>query len=72
MTVVPASALPPRGLAANGPQDEVIRLTISPNSKNEPLPDINDERLLIPPLDLVMRTKWTGCLVDWNGSEPIL
>ena len=36
------------------------------------LPDVNDEHELIPPLDLVLRTKWAGCLVDWNGSEPIL
>ena len=53
-------------------QDEVIKLTVSPNTKNVALPDPNDEKELIPPLDLVIRTKWHGCLVDWNGSEPIL
>jgi hypothetical protein len=26
----------------------------------------------IPPLDLVIRTKWKGMLVDWNGVEPFL
>ena len=53
-------------------QDEVIRLTVTPNTEGVALPDVNDEKELIPPLDLVVRTKWPGCLVDWNGSEAIL
>jgi len=53
-------------------QDEVIRLTAEPNLEKKDIPDVNDEKLLIPPLDLVLRTKWQGCLVDWNGSEPLL
>jgi len=55
-----------------GKQDEVIRMTARPNSDRQAIPDIDDERALIPPLDLVVRTKWAGRLVDWNGSEPIL
>ena len=66
-----ASAINWRQLSESD-QDEVIKLTVSPNTKNEALPDPNDEKELIPPLDLVIRTKWHGCLVDWNGSEPIL
>ena len=27
---------------------------------------------LIPPIDAVLRTKWKGCSVDWNGVNPIL
>ena len=53
-------------------QREAIRLTVRPNAEGVALPDPNDERELIPPLDLVLRTKWPGCVVDWNGSEPIL
>jgi len=53
-------------------QREPIRLTVRPNADGVALPDLDDEHELIPPLDLVLRTKWAGCLVDWNGSEPIL
>jgi len=27
---------------------------------------------LIPPLEKCIRTKWSGVVVDWNGTEPIL
>jgi hypothetical protein len=27
---------------------------------------------LVPPIDDVIRTRWKGALVDWNGSEPLL
>lgn len=26
----------------------------------------------VPPLDLVVRTRWPGAAVDWNGTDPIL
>jgi len=52
-------------------QDEVIRLTLLPEP-TEALPDPNDTRALIPPLDLALRTKWAGCEIDWNDTEPIL
>ena len=55
-----------------GDQREPIRLTVRENVDGVALPDPNDDAALIPPLDLVLRTKWAGCLVDWNGSEPIL
>jgi hypothetical protein len=66
-------------------QDEVIRLTIRPptaaartasddtaaqqqKAAQPPEEDVD----LIPPLELVIRTKWAGASVDWNGAEPIL
>lgn len=52
-------------------QKEPIRLTVK-MQHNEELPDVNDERALIPPLDLVIRTKWKGAFIDWNGTEEIL
>jgi hypothetical protein len=52
-------------------QREEIKLSVV-SEHNEELPDVNDERALIPPLDLVIRTKWKGCFVDWNGTEEIL
>ncbi|TPX38255.1 hypothetical protein SmJEL517_g00032 [Synchytrium microbalum] len=27
---------------------------------------------LTPPLELVIRTKWSNCVVEWNGSEALL
>jgi hypothetical protein len=52
-------------------QREEIRLTVR-QDHSEDLPDPSDERALIPPLDLVVRTKWPQACVDWNGTEPIL
>jgi len=52
-------------------QKEVIKLTVQ-CEHDEELPDVNDDLALIPPLDLVIRTKWKGCFVDWNGTEEIL
>lgn len=59
-----------------GGQDERIRLLIdtkrySPKGENCP-PNINDPTALIPPLDLVIRTKWPNASVEWQGCEPIL
>ncbi|KAI9326595.1 hypothetical protein DFJ73DRAFT_783310 [Zopfochytrium polystomum] len=31
-----------------------------------------DDGALIPSLELVVRTKWRGARVDWNGTEPLL
>ena len=53
-------------------QDEVVRLTVTPNINGIELPDIHDKQALIPPLDLVVRTKWPGHLVGWNGTDAIL
>ena len=54
-----------------GRQDETIRLTVDTQPRTPP-PAIDDQSALIPPIDLVIRTKWSGAAVDWNGSEPIL
>jgi len=48
-------------------QDEVYRLTVDPTIAP---PDLRPEDQ--PPLDLVIRTRWKGCAVDWNGSEALL
>jgi hypothetical protein len=52
-------------------QDEEIKLTLVAEHDEE-LPANDDDSALIPPLDLVCRTKWAGRFVDWNGYEPIL
>ena len=26
----------------------------------------------VPPLELVLRTRWPGAEVDWGGADPIL
>jgi hypothetical protein len=26
----------------------------------------------VPPLELVLRTRWPAAQVDWNGADPIL
>jgi len=57
-----------------GGQDEPIRLTVDRfgfSAKHKP-PDPNDPRALIPPLDLVIRTKWPFAAVDWHHTDPIL
>ena len=54
------------------PQHEPIRLTVRPNVEGVVLPDVTDDSALVPPLDAVVRTRWPGCVVDWNGGEPIL
>ncbi|EEY53556.1 uncharacterized protein PITG_07236 [Phytophthora infestans T30-4] len=52
-------------------QDEEIRLTVDTFAlaENSAIASHND---LIPPLDLVIRTKWPRAAVDWNGVEPLL
>lgn len=54
-------------------QDEVIRLSVERDHyASRKVPDVNDQTLLIPPLDLVVRSKWRRARVDWNGAEAIL
>ncbi|CAM9736068.1 unnamed protein product, partial [Hapterophycus canaliculatus] len=60
-----------------GRQDEVIRLTVDQRRDARgltPPPTVDDEAdgVLVPPLDLVIRTRWPGATVDWNGTDPIL
>ena len=43
-------------------QDAPIRLTVHPGQEGRGG----------GPLELTIRTKWSGANVDWNGSEPIL
>uniref|UniRef100_A0A5F9CMK1 Ubiquitin carboxyl-terminal hydrolase MINDY n=1 Tax=Oryctolagus cuniculus TaxID=9986 RepID=A0A5F9CMK1_RABIT len=49
-------------------QQEQIRLTVD-TTQTVPEDTHND---LVPPLELCIRTKWKGALVNWNGSDPIL
>ncbi|OQR89912.1 hypothetical protein THRCLA_09511 [Thraustotheca clavata] len=53
-------------------QDELIRLTIDPNGLEEPMKPNHNDKTLVPPLDLVIRTKWSLATIDWNGTEPLL
>ena len=55
-------------------QDERIRLTIDAahyDDRRTP-PDPDAPGALVPPLDLVVRTRWPRARVDWNDAEPIL
>uniref|UniRef100_A0A8C8ZUW0 Ubiquitin carboxyl-terminal hydrolase MINDY n=1 Tax=Prolemur simus TaxID=1328070 RepID=A0A8C8ZUW0_PROSS len=49
-------------------QQEQIRLTVD---TTQTIPEDSDNDL-VPPLELCIRTKWKGALVNWNGSDPIL
>jgi len=49
-------------------QDEEIRLTVRCNAN---VPEDNEDDL-VPPLNRVIRTKWPGAEIDWNGVEPLL
>ncbi|KAG5190338.1 FAM188B-like protein, partial [Tribonema minus] len=56
-----------------GQQDETIRLSIDTRPRVPPPgPDAAAAGALVPPLDLVVRTRWPGAAVDWNGTDPIL
>ncbi|XP_033762139.1 probable ubiquitin carboxyl-terminal hydrolase MINDY-4 [Pecten maximus] len=48
-------------------QQELIKLTIDTTMKYE-----KGEEDLVPPMEHCIRTKWKGCVVDWNGTEPLL
>ena len=52
-----------------GQQDEEIRLSITPDGLKKVL---NEDKDLIPPIDLCIRTKWKNASVSWNGTDPIL
>ena len=47
-------------------QDEEIKLTVTPQQEG---PSLGDEEV---PLNNVVRTRWLGVEVDWNGVEPWL
>lgn len=51
-------------------QQEPIVLTINRRPAKPPPAGPDDDRL-IPPMDLVIRTRWPGASVEWSG-EPIL
>ncbi|KAJ3045390.1 hypothetical protein HDV00_010260 [Rhizophlyctis rosea] len=55
-------------------QTEEIRLSIT--LPNRPVGSAKgraeEGEGLVPPLEHVIRTKWPGAVVDWNGSEPLL
>lgn len=52
-------------------QDEEIRLTVNTLALIDHNAAVSHNDL-IPPLDLVIRTKWAQAAVDWNGIEPLL
>ncbi|RLN45049.1 hypothetical protein BBJ28_00019417 [Nothophytophthora sp. Chile5] len=52
-------------------QDEEIRLSLSTFALEQETATANHEDL-VPPLNLVIRTKWPRATVDWNGVEPLL
>ncbi|DAZ98098.1 TPA: hypothetical protein N0F65_005260 [Lagenidium giganteum] len=51
-------------------QDEVIRLSVDAFALEEKVKPKHDD--LIPPLNLVIQTKWPLAAIDWNGVEPWL
>eukprot|EP01138_Halocafeteria_seosinensis_P005154 gb/GECG01005269.1/.p1 GENE.gb/GECG01005269.1/~~gb/GECG01005269.1/.p1 ORF type:complete len:1018 (+),score=140.62 gb/GECG01005269.1/:1-3054(+) len=55
-------------------QDEPIKFTLSPSeelARAEKTTAVGAD-LDVPPLNLVLRTRWPACSVDWNGVEPWL
>ncbi|CAM9626446.1 unnamed protein product [Chrysoparadoxa australica] len=52
-------------------QKEVIRLSVNRFPADCAVKSSSEDDLT-PPLDMVIRTKWEGASVDWNGIEPIL
>lgn len=56
---------------------KVVRLTVDQwhgrgGGAVPPTADDEANGALVPPLDLVIRTKWPAAFVDWNGTDPIL
>ena len=47
-------------------QENLYHLTVS-RAKS-----VIDRSDIVPPLDDVIRTRWPGASVDWNGQEPLL
>ncbi|CAE7863342.1 Mindy4 [Symbiodinium sp. KB8] len=54
-----------------GKQEEVYRLTVDPHPQPPPDPEQLNS-IHNPPIDHVIRTRWPGAVVDWNGSEALL
>lgn len=52
-----------------GQQDEEIRLSVTPDGLDRVL---NEDKEMIPPIDMCIRTKWKNALVNWNDTDPIL
>lgn len=51
-------------------QDEEIQLTVHTSAlRDKPKPQSHQ---LIPPLNLVLQTKWPLARIDWNNTEPLL
>ena len=63
-----------------GKQDELYRLTVGPSERSAAAGSKADDRGakeqkegdLTPPIEHVIRTRWKGASVDWNGSEALL
>ncbi|KAK5664811.1 hypothetical protein QVD99_008356 [Batrachochytrium dendrobatidis] len=57
-------------------QQEEIRLTVMSMARHQSSTTTigvpKNRTDLIPPLELCIRTKWIDCVVDWNGTEPLL
>ena len=47
-------------------QENLYHLTVSRTKS------VIDRSDIVPPLDDVIRTRWPGASVDWNGQEPLL
>ena len=62
------------------PREEIhLTVDLAPRAPPPPPPSAvprgakdDDGTEPVPPLDLVVRTRWTGAAVDWNGHEHIL
>ncbi|KAH8060518.1 ubiquitinyl hydrolase [Aureococcus anophagefferens] len=59
-------------------EDGPVRLTVDPclydasGKSHRPCRPRSTTTPLIPPLDVVVRTRWPNAGIDWNDSEPIL
>eukprot|EP00949_MAST-11_sp_MAST-11-sp1_P000576 g576.t1 len=49
-----------------GMQDELYRLTVTPGAGE------TGDKNLEPPINNVLRTRWPGARISWNGSEELL
>ena len=47
-------------------------LSFLENSSGSSSKKKSNEKQLVPPLELVLRTKWEDANIDWNGVQPIL
>jgi hypothetical protein len=51
-----------------GNQGEQYRITVDTTRSK----DTDEDDDLVPPLEDTIATKWSPCVCDWNGSEPLL